>query len=87
MIKTNHAFRGHTKCFKVDIIDREDPINQLEASKSSIKYLFIDLLNETKGFKYQLTLNVLLKSTNLMEKLNLASSFQFNNKNSDKSQI
>ena len=48
----------------------------------------MDLLNETKGFKYQLPLNVLLKkNTNLMEKLNLASSFQFNNKNSDKSQI
>ena len=36
-------------------------IAQLEASKSSIKYLFIDLLNETKGFKYQITVKVLLK--------------------------
>ena len=34
---------------------------QLEASKSSIKNLFSDLLNETKGFKYQITLKVLLK--------------------------
>ena len=30
-------------------------IVQLEASKSSIKDLFNDLLNETKGFKYQIT--------------------------------
>ena len=36
-------------------------IKELEASKSSIKDLFIDLLNETKGFKYQITLKVMLK--------------------------
>ena len=57
--------------YKVEIIERKDPINQLEASKSSIKDLFSDLLNETKGFKYQITLKVLLKNTNQMEKLNL----------------
>ena len=34
---------------------------QLEASRSSIKDLFNDLLNETKGFKYQITVKVLLK--------------------------
>ena len=36
-------------------------IVQSEAGKSSIKDLFDDLLNETKGFKYQITVNVLLK--------------------------
>ena len=36
-------------------------IVQLEASKSSVKDLFNDLLNETKGFKYQITVKVLLK--------------------------
>ena len=36
-------------------------IVQLEASKSSIKDLFNDLLNETRGFKYQITVKVLLK--------------------------
>ena len=35
---------------------------QLEASKSSFKNLFNDLLNETRGFKYQITVNVLLKN-------------------------
>ena len=34
---------------------------QLEASRSSIKDLFSNLLNETKGFKYQITVKVLLK--------------------------
>ena len=33
---------------------------QLESSKSSIKDLFKDLLNEMKGFKYQITVAVLL---------------------------
>ena len=47
--------------YKVEIIERKDPIVQLEASKSSIKDLFSDLLNETKGFKYQITVKVLLK--------------------------
>ena len=40
---------------------KEDQIEQLEASQSSIKDLFSDFLNETKGFKYQITLKVILK--------------------------
>ena len=47
--------------YKVEIVDKKDLILQLEASKSSIKDLFNDLLNETKGFKYQITVKVLLK--------------------------
>ena len=47
--------------YKVEIIEKKDVIKQLEASKSSIKDLFSDLLNETKGFKYQITLKVTLK--------------------------
>ena len=61
IIKTDHAFRRSTKSFKVEIFERKDPINQLEANKSSIKDLFSDLLNETKGVKYQITLKVTLK--------------------------
>ena len=57
--------------YKVEIIERKDPINQLEASKSSIKDLFSDLLNEAKGFKYQITLKAVLKNSNTMEKSNL----------------
>ena len=47
--------------YKVEIVERKDPILQLEASKSSIKDLFNELLNEIKGFKYQSTAKVLLK--------------------------
>ena len=71
VIETNHALRGYAVSYKVGIIEKKDPIKQLEASKSSIKDLFSDLLNETKGFKYLITLIVMLKNTSQMEKLNL----------------
>ena len=51
--------------YNVEIIEKKDPIVQLEASKLSIKNLFSDLLNETKGFKYQITVKVLLKKYKL----------------------
>ena len=50
--------QDHTKLKQ---LIKKDLIVQLEASKSSIKDLFNDVLNETKGFKYQITVNVLLK--------------------------
>ena len=68
--KTNQRFRVYAMSYKVDIIERKDPIVQLEAIKSSIKDLSNDLLNETKGFKYQVTVKVLLKNTSSMKKLN-----------------
>ena len=40
---------------------KKDPLVELEENKSSIKDLFSDLSNETKGFKYQITVKVLLK--------------------------
>ena len=61
IIKTDQAFSGYAMSYKVEIVDKKDLIVQLEASKSSIKDLFNDLLNETKGFKYQITVKVLLK--------------------------
>ena len=71
IIKTNHAFKGYAMSYKVEIVEKKYPIIQLEASKSSIKDMFNDLLNKTKGFKYQITLKVMLKNTSQMEKLNL----------------
>ena len=71
LIKTNHAFRGYATSYKVEINESKDRIKQLEASKSSVKDLHSDLSNETKGFKYQITLKVMLKNTNQMKKLNL----------------
>ena len=48
LIKINHAFRGHATSYKVEIIESKDRIKQLEASKSSVKDLHSDLLNETR---------------------------------------
>ena len=64
IIKTNQAFKGYAISCKVEIVEiveRKDPIVQLEASKLSIKNLFSNLINEIKGFKYQITLKVLFK--------------------------
>ena len=61
IIKTNQAFRGYAMSCKVEIIERKDLILQLKASKLSIKDLLNDLLNKTKGFKYQITVKVLLQ--------------------------
>ena len=72
VIKTNHAFRGYAMSYKVEIIEKKDPIKQLEASKSSIKDLFSDLLNETKGFKYQIAVKVLLKKYKLNREIEFA---------------
>ena len=44
--------------YKVEIIERKHPIVQLEASKSSIKDMFSDLLNEIRDFKYQITVKI-----------------------------
>ena len=58
--------------YKVEIIERKDPLVQSEASKSSIKDLFNDLLNETKAFKYQITVKVLLKKYKLKGEIEFA---------------
>ena len=79
IIKTNHAFEGHAMSFKVEIIERKDPISQLEASKSSVSNLILNnLLNETKGFKYQMTLKVKLKNYRPDRKIEFNESIYFN---------
>ena len=54
------AFKRYARSYKVEIVDHKDLLVQLEASKLSIKDLFKDLLNEMKGFKYQITVAILL---------------------------
>ena len=64
--------------YNTEIIEKKAPIKQLD--------FFSDLLNETKCFKYQITLKVMLKNTNPMEKLNLDQFISMQQKeNSDKS--
>ena len=61
VIKTDHAFREYAMLHKVEIVGKKDPLIHSEASKTSIKILFNGLLDETKGFKYQITGKILLK--------------------------
>ena len=72
IIKTSQAFKGYAISYKADIIERKDPILQLEVSKLSIKKLFSDLLDEIKGFNYQITVKVLLKKYKLNEEIEFA---------------
>ena len=60
IVKSNSAFSGYEKSYKVEIIHKRDPIIQLKASELSIKDLFKDLLVEIKDFKCQITLSILL---------------------------
>ena len=60
IVKNSNAFSGYARSYKVEIVDKKDSSVQLEVSKTSIKDLFKDLLNEIKDFKYQIILAVLL---------------------------
>ena len=60
ILKNNSAFSEYDRSYKVEIIDKKDPIVQLKSSELSIKDLFKNLLNGLKGFKYQITWFVLL---------------------------
>ena len=61
VIKTNLTFRRYGMSYKVKLVQKKDPIKHSEASQSSIKDLLGDLLNETKDFKYQITLKFTLR--------------------------
>ena len=61
VIKTDETFSGYAMSYKVQIVERKNPIVQLKASKLSIKNFFNDILNKTKGFKYQITVKALLE--------------------------
>ena len=58
-------FRAYAILYEVEIIEIKDP-------DSSIKDLFSDLLNETKGFKYHITVEVLFKKYKLNGEIEFA---------------
>ena len=60
MVEVSKARKGYEKSYKDEILQPKDLLVQLEASKSSIKGLFEDLLNKMKGFEFQITVVVLL---------------------------
>ena len=48
VIKTNQAFSGNARSYKVETVEKKDPIVYLEASTLSTKDLFSDLLKKNK---------------------------------------
>ena len=68
-VKNNSAFSGYARSFTIAVVDKRDPLIQLEASKESIIDLFKDLLNEIKGFKYQITFAVFLSKIKTSESI------------------
>ena len=60
VVEISKAFKRYTRSYKIEIIYSKDNLAQIDASKSSTEDLFKDLLNEMKGFKYQITVTVLL---------------------------
>ena len=55
--------------YKLEIIEKKDPTVQLEISKLIIKDLFGNLSNETKCFKYHITVKVLLEKCKINGKI------------------
>ena len=68
IIKTNHAVREYAMSYKVKLVEKKDPIEQLEASKSSIndKRMRDRIMKQ----EYQITLKVVFKNAKAL-KLNL----------------
>ena len=65
IVKSAKALKNYARSYSIEIIkDKDgnliDPLIELEARKPVIKDLFRDLLIGMKGFKYQMTLKVLL---------------------------
>ena len=61
--QVSKAFKRYARSYMVEIVNHKDPLVQLD--------LFKDLLNEMKGFKYQITVKVLLIKESEMETLSI----------------
>ena len=71
VIKINHAFRGYALSYKIELIEKKDTIEQSEASKSSIKNLFSDGLNEFRPVYFNSTTKTVIN-----QKFSLENVFQ-----------
>ena len=60
IVKNKTAFSGYARSYNIEIVDKRDVNVQLKSSEISIVELLKDLLIELKGFKYQITLAILL---------------------------
>ena len=63
--EVGEAFKRYAKIYRVEIVDKKDPMIQLYSSKKCVVELFGEFLSEMKGFKYQITLFVSMKKGKL----------------------
>ena len=52
----SHAYKGHSSCYNVNILNYFNPKLQLKATKSTIRTKLINLLSELGDFKFVRTL-------------------------------
>ena len=60
-ISRKRALRGYVETYKVEIINNKNLSDSLSVSKNSVKNLFDELLREKKGFKYIISVKILLE--------------------------
>ena len=59
--RSQYAHKGYTETYNVEVADRISLSDSFFFAKSSIIYLFKDLLQEKRGFKYVLSTTITLK--------------------------
>ena len=64
ILRTERAFKGYAKTYKVEIINNKNLSDSLSVSKNSIKILFDELSREKRGFKYIISVKITLKEMN-----------------------
>ena len=52
--EVGEAFKRHAKSYRVEIVDKKDPMIQLYSSKKRVSKLFGELLSEMKGLSTKL---------------------------------
>ena len=69
--QTEQALRGFTRSYEIGLINRQDPLIQLQKTRSMIKNNLLKVLNEMKGLKFNETLKITFekqKGDELIEK-------------------
>ena len=61
ILRKERVFKRYGKTYKVEIINNRSLSDSLSVSKNSIKILFDELLIEKRGFKYVLSVKIILK--------------------------
>ena len=58
------AMRGFTRSYEIGLTNRQDPLIQLQNTRSVIKKNLLKFLNEMKGLKFNETLNIMFEKQN-----------------------